>query len=87
MKTGFIGLGHLGKTMAKRLLSEGVDLVVWNRTIEKTGDLGCTVADSPAATARTAEVIFLNLFDSKAVQSVLSGPKVCSQGASKEKSS
>ncbi|HRR40815.1 MAG TPA: NAD(P)-binding domain-containing protein, partial [Syntrophales bacterium] len=68
MKTGFIGLGHLGKTMAKRLLSEGVDLVVWNRTIDKAGDLGCPVADSPAATARTAEVIFLNLFDSKAVQ-------------------
>ncbi len=25
MKTGFIGLGHLGSAMAKRLISEGVD--------------------------------------------------------------
>ncbi len=85
MKTGFIGLGHLGKTMAKRLLSEGVDLVVWNRTIDKASDLGCPVADSPAATARTAEVIFLNLFDSKAVQAVLSGPEGLLAGGLKGK--
>ncbi len=71
MKTGFIGLGHLGKAMAKRLLSEGVELIVWNRTREKAQDLGCPVADTPAAVAETADVIFLNLFDSKAVQSVL----------------
>ncbi len=30
MKTGFIGLGNLGKAMAKRLISEGVELTVWN---------------------------------------------------------
>jgi 3-hydroxyisobutyrate dehydrogenase len=73
MKAGFIGLGNLGKTMARRLLSEGVDLTVWNRTREKALDLGCPVAETPAALAKAADVIFLNLFDSKAVQSVLSG--------------
>ncbi len=71
MKTGFIGLGHLGKTMARRLISQGADLVAWNRTPEKAQDLGCPVADTPAALVRAADVIFLNLFDSKAVQSVL----------------
>ncbi len=73
MKTGFIGLGHLGKAMAKRLMSEGVDLIVWNRTREKAADLGAEVADSPAALIMKADIAFLNLFDSDAVSSVLEG--------------
>ncbi|HXX81180.1 MAG TPA: NAD(P)-dependent oxidoreductase [Thermodesulfovibrionales bacterium] len=73
MKAGFIGLGHLGKAMAKRLISEGVELVVWNRTREKASDLGTPVADSPAALLSQAEVLFMNLFDSAAVEAVLAG--------------
>ncbi|CAJ38192.1 NAD(P)-dependent oxidoreductase [Methanocella arvoryzae] len=74
MKAGFIGLGHLGKTIAKRLISEGVELVVWNRTIEKAADLGVRVADTPAAVISGVDVVFLNLFDSDAVAAVLQGP-------------
>jgi 3-hydroxyisobutyrate dehydrogenase len=73
-KTGFIGLGHLGGAMAKRLVSEGLDLVVWNRTVEKAEDLGVEVAASPAEVANNADIVFLNLFDSGAVRSVLIGP-------------
>jgi len=73
MKTGFIGLGHLGKAMARRLMSEGTELVVWNRTAEKAADLGVAVADSPADLAAKTDVIFMNLFDSEAVWSVVSG--------------
>ncbi|NJD55993.1 MAG: NAD(P)-dependent oxidoreductase [Nitrospirae bacterium] len=73
MKTGFIGLGHLGKTMAKRLIGEGIELVVWNRTPEKAADLKAEVAASPADLAAKADVIFMNLFDSEAVWSVISG--------------
>jgi 3-hydroxyisobutyrate dehydrogenase len=73
MKTGFIGLGSLGKTMAKRLMSEGVELSVWNRTRGKAEDLGADIADSPASLISSVEVLFLNLFDSDAVRSVLSG--------------
>jgi 3-hydroxyisobutyrate dehydrogenase len=71
MKTGFVGLGHLGKAMAKRLMSEGVELVVWNRTREKASDLGAEIADSPSGVAAKADVVFLNLFDSAAVRAVL----------------
>jgi 3-hydroxyisobutyrate dehydrogenase len=71
MKTGFIGLGRLGKAMAKRLISEGEELVVWNRTREKASDLGMEVADSPSGVAARAEIVFLNLFDSGAVRAVL----------------
>ncbi|HEX8950085.1 MAG TPA: NAD(P)-dependent oxidoreductase [Dissulfurispiraceae bacterium] len=73
MKAGFIGLGHLGKAMAKRLISEGVKLSVWNRTREKAADLGVEVADSPARLISDNEVVFINLFDSHAVRSVMTG--------------
>ena len=36
MKAGFIGLGNLGFAMAKRLLSQGVELVVWSRDMVQT---------------------------------------------------
>jgi 6-phosphogluconate dehydrogenase (decarboxylating) len=45
MKIGFIGLGHLGKAMARRLISEGLDLMVWNRTAGKATDQGAFRAD------------------------------------------
>nr|WP_083498647.1 NAD(P)-binding domain-containing protein [Thermosulfidibacter takaii] len=35
MKIGWIGAGLLGKAMMKRLLNKGVDIVAWNRTLEK----------------------------------------------------
>jgi 3-hydroxyisobutyrate dehydrogenase len=73
MKTGFIGLGHLGTAMAKRLLSEGVDLLVWNRTGGKASALGVPLADSPAGLISEVEVLFMNLFDSSAVDAVLKG--------------
>lgn len=73
MKTGFIGMGHLGKAMAKRLISEGVDLIVWNRTKEKAADLGVEIADTPASLMAESEVVFINLFDSGAVTSILTG--------------
>jgi len=73
MKVGFIGLGHLGKTMAKRLIDQGVELTVWNRTKEKASGIGVPVADSPAKLASQSDVVFINLFDSNAVRSVLLG--------------
>jgi 3-hydroxyisobutyrate dehydrogenase len=73
MKAGFIGLGHMGMAMAKRLLSQGVDLIVWNRTPEKAKDLGVEIAESPAALASKVNVIIINLFDSVAVRSVIEG--------------
>jgi len=61
MKIGFIGLGNLGKAMVKRLTSEGIDITVWNRTIEKAKDLGCKIASSPAELISKVDVVFLNL--------------------------
>jgi 3-hydroxyisobutyrate dehydrogenase len=73
MKVGFVGLGFLGKTIAKRLISEGVDLIVWNRTREKGLDLGVEMAATPSELMGEVDVVFLNLFDSFAVESVVFG--------------
>jgi 3-hydroxyisobutyrate dehydrogenase len=73
MKTGFIGLGHLGKAMARRLISTNAELSVWNRTREKTSGLGVPAAESPAKLISSVDVVFLNLFDSDAVAEVITG--------------
>ena len=70
MKIGFIGLGHLGKAMAGRLISAGLELTVWNRTPGKAADLGVPVAESPARLVQKVDILILNLFDSRAVKSV-----------------
>jgi 3-hydroxyisobutyrate dehydrogenase len=85
MKAGFIGLGHLGKAMAKRLISEGVELVVWNRTRGKASDLGVTIADNPASLISEVEVLFMNLFDSAAVEAVIAGKEGILKGQCKGK--
>jgi len=71
MKAGFIGLGNLGKAMAKRLISEGINLTVWNRTNEKAKDLDCSIANTPAEVISEVDLVFLNLTDSNAVINVL----------------
>ncbi|HET6514873.1 MAG TPA: NAD(P)-dependent oxidoreductase [Thermodesulfovibrionales bacterium] len=70
MNIGFIGLGHLGKAIAKRLLECGYSLTVWNRTSGKTEDISVERALSPKAVTEAAEIIFLCLFDSNAVHTV-----------------
>jgi 3-hydroxyisobutyrate dehydrogenase len=54
-------------------MSEGVDLIVWNRTKEKAADLGVETADTPSSLIAKSDNVFVNLFDSEAVMSVLSG--------------
>ncbi len=39
MKIGFIGLGKMGNRMVSKLLEEGHEVVVWNRTVEKVDNL------------------------------------------------
>lgn len=71
MQAGFIGLGSLGMAMAKRLIGEGVSLVVWNRTAEKAHELGAPTASSPTDLIAQVPVVFINIRDSAAVEEVL----------------
>ncbi len=71
MHLGFIGLGHLGKAIAGRLLDCGHTLTVWNRTPSKAEGLKAEVAHSPLMVAEKTGIIFVCMFDSSAVHAIL----------------
>ncbi len=75
MKVGFIGLGNLGRTIAERLISQGVELIVWNRTREKAESLGVPVAEDPADLVGRVETVFVIVFDSQASEEVIFGDR------------
>ena len=75
-KVGFIGLGIMGGPMAKNLLQEGHELVLYNRTREKAEELagdGAEVAGSPKEVAQQSDIIVTMLPDSPQVEEVLAG--------------
>ncbi len=74
---GFIGLGLMGKPMARNLLTRGYSLIVHSRSPGPVDELvadGATRAGSPAEVARRARRIVTMLPDSPDVESVLEGP-------------
>ncbi len=75
-KVGFIGLGIMGKPMARNLMEAGYDLVVHNRSPEKAEELakdGSTAAESPKEVAGQSDIIVTMLPDSPEVREVLAG--------------
>jgi len=74
MRVAFLGLGIMGRPMASNLVKAGHQVSVWNRTSGKDVE-GARTAPSPADAARDAEVIWLCLADTKAVEIVLFGPQ------------
>lgn len=74
---GYIGLGAMGSRMANRLLDKGHTVVGYNRTRSKAQwlvDRGMKWGDSPRAVAEAADVIFVMVTDSKALEGVSDGP-------------
>jgi 3-hydroxyisobutyrate dehydrogenase-like beta-hydroxyacid dehydrogenase len=74
MRVAFLGLGIMGRPMAVNLVKAGHEVTVWNRTPGKTVE-GAQSASSPAEAARGAEVVWLCVSDTKAVENVLFGPQ------------
>ena len=75
-RIGFLGLGEMGTPMATRLLRAGHDLVVWNRSPERTARLaqeGATVAPSPAKAAAGADFVITMVATPEALEQVLFG--------------
>ena len=73
---GYIGLGLMGKSMARNILKAGFPLVVHNRSREPVNELvaeGAQEAFSPSEVASRVEVVFTNLPDSPDVESVVLG--------------
>src|SRR5437762_10018362 len=75
-RLAFIGTGIMGAPMAGHLLAAGHPLSLHSRTKSKAEDLlrrGAKWADSPAAAARDADVVFVNVPDTPDVESVVTG--------------
>ena len=73
---GYIGLGAMGGRMANRLLDKGHIVTGYNRTRAKAEwlvDRGMKWAATPKAVAEAADVIFVMVTDSKALESVSGG--------------
>jgi 3-hydroxyisobutyrate dehydrogenase and related beta-hydroxyacid dehydrogenases len=70
---GFIGLGRMGAPMARRLIEAGHSLVVFDaraEAVEHVVAAGAQPADSPAAVANAAEIVFCSLPNPKIVHQV-----------------
>jgi 2-hydroxy-3-oxopropionate reductase len=77
LRVGYIGLGLMGKSMARNILKAGYPLVVHNRSqgaVQELVAAGAIKASSPAEVAENADIIFTNLPDSPDVEMVALGP-------------
>ena len=82
MKIGFIGLGIMGRPMAKNLVKAGYDLTVYDLNEEAVADLvscGARAADSSREASLEAEVVITN---SPQVREVVLGKDGMAEGAS-----
>ena len=63
---GFIGLGIMGRAMAKNLITAGFAVTVWNRSPEKAAELtalGAGLAETPQAVVEGSAITFAMLAD------------------------
>jgi 3-hydroxyisobutyrate dehydrogenase-like beta-hydroxyacid dehydrogenase len=74
MRVAFLGLGIMGHAMATNLVKAGHEVTVWNRTPGKLVE-GAGMAPTPAAAAQGAEVVWMCVSDTAAVEKILFGPE------------
>jgi len=75
-RLGYLGLGMMGIPMARRLVSAGFEVAVWNRSADKAKPLveaGAKLAADPGSVAKSASIIFMCVTDGGAVQDVVFG--------------
>lgn len=76
-RIGFIGLGIMGKPMARNLLKAGYPVIGYSRTAAAVQELvadGAHAADSPRAVAEQADVVISIVTDTPDVRDVILGP-------------
>ena len=78
MNVAFLGLGAIGRPMARRVADAGLPLTVWNRTLQKARDFAATTgarcAPTPADAGRGADVVITCLSTSQDVEHLLVRP-------------
>ncbi|MCW6664606.1 NAD(P)-dependent oxidoreductase [Aerococcaceae bacterium NML191219] len=78
VQLGFIGLGVMGKSMAKHLLQAGHPVIVYTRTADKAQELlalGAEWAETPQAVAQQADIVFTIVGYPKDVEEVYLGER------------
>lgn len=76
MKLGLIGTGKMGGAMVERLLKCGHEVIIWNRSPEKTVPLvalGAKTASSPKAVIDQVDIMISMLTDAAAIDSAYRG--------------
>ena len=84
-KVGFIGLGLMGKPMARNLLKAGYELTVHNRSraaVEELAREGATAADSPKEVAAASGITITMLPGPGEVREIVAGEGGALEGAS-----
>jgi len=84
LTVGYIGLGLMGKSIARNILKAGFPLVVHNRSQAPVDELlaeGAQRAGSPAEVASQVDIVFTNLPDTPDVEKVTLGPQGIIAGA------
>jgi 3-hydroxyisobutyrate dehydrogenase-like beta-hydroxyacid dehydrogenase len=73
---GVIGLGRMGTAIASNIIKSGFNVIVYNRTADKTHslvDAGALKATSPKEVAMKSDVVVTSLRDDRAVLDIVSG--------------
>lgn len=84
MRAGFIGLGIMGKPMARNLLRAGHTVAIYARHPDRVQDLigeGAALVGTPADVGRAAEVVITMLPNAPEVEEVVAGPSGILEGA------
>jgi 2-hydroxy-3-oxopropionate reductase len=84
LSIGYIGLGLMGKPMARNIMKAGFPLVAHNRSraaVEELVAQGAKAATTPAEVASQVDVVFTNLPDSPDVLQVALGENGIIEGA------
>jgi 2-hydroxy-3-oxopropionate reductase len=84
LTVGYIGLGLMGKSIARNILKAGFPLVVHNRSraaVEELAAAGALAANSPREVAAQVDVVFTNLPDTPDVEQVVLGKDGILEGA------
>ena len=75
-KIGIVGTGMLGEAVGLHLIDVGYEVIVFNRTKEKTEKLkeeGARVVDTPKQVAENSELVITIVKDANAVREVIFG--------------
>lgn len=76
MKVGFIGIGIMGSRMAKNLIKNNIEVIVYNRTKEKAAELiemGAEWAESKQTLVRDSDIVYTMLSTPEVVKDLALG--------------